>query len=148
MELPVGLRRVLSETRLHTDDREYVIISLPLEPLQESITTLAQLAEPFSAAVVDKDELTLIMPIDVWRNVRDEMDWDEESVGYRLITFDVSLDLGLVGYIAALSHVVAEAGVSQLVFTAYQRDHLMVPQEDFGRAWNALSDFIDSCREI
>ncbi|MBN1178898.1 MAG: ACT domain-containing protein [Anaerolineae bacterium] len=147
MELPVGLRHVLSETRLHTDDREYVIVSLPLDQLHEGMAALAQRAEPFSAAVVDKDELTLVMPGDVWRAARDELDWEEEAAGYRLITFDVSLGLGLVGYVATLSHVVAAAGVSQLVFSAYQRDHLLVPSEDFERAWAALSDFIDACRK-
>lgn len=147
MELPVGLRHIVGQTRLYTDDRDYVVIRVPLEDVYEGTAMLAKIAEPFSTAIVDKDELTLVLPEDVWEEVRDDLDWDQEPVGYRLITFDIALELGLVGYLATLTDVVAEAGVSMLAFSAYQRDHLLVPEPDFGRAWTALNDFIAACRE-
>ena len=147
MELPVGLRHVFAETRLYADEREYVVVSMPLTALYDGTAMLAKMGEPFSVAVVDKDELTLVFPRDVWDVARDALDWADEALGYRLITFDVSVELGLVGYIATLINVVAEAGVSLLVFSAYQRDHLLVLEEDFDRAWAALTTFIDSCQD-
>ncbi len=146
MELPVELCHIFAQTRLYTDGREYVTVSVPLENLYDGVALLAKLAEPFSAVVVDKDELTLVLPVEMWEVVQDGLDWTRESSSYRLITFDVPLELGLVGYLATLTHVVAEAGASLLAFSAYQRDHLLVPQQDFERVWNTLSDFIISCQ--
>jgi hypothetical protein len=79
--------------------------------------------------------------------VQEDFDWDQEQLGYRLITFDIALELGLVGYLATLTDVVAEAGVSMLAFSAYQRDHLLVSASDFDRAWSTLNDFITACQE-
>jgi hypothetical protein len=147
MELPVGLRHVIGQTRLYTDGRAYVVIRVPLDEVYEGTAMLAKMAEAFSAAIVDKDELTLVLPEDIWEEVQDDLDWDQELLGYQLITFDIALELGLVGYLATLTNVVAEAGVSMLAFSAYQRDHLLVPVSDFDRAWSALNDFIAACRE-
>ncbi|MGD1992128.1 MAG: ACT domain-containing protein [Anaerolineae bacterium] len=147
MELPVGLRHIIGQTRLYTDDREYVVIRVPLDDVYEGTAMLAKMAEPFSTAIVDKDEMTLVLPEDIWEEVRDDFEWNQELLGYRLITFDIALELGLVGYLATLTHVVSEAGVSMLAFSAYQRDHLLVPASDFDQAWSALSDFIIACRE-
>ncbi len=147
MELPPGLLHVLAQTRLYTDGREYTIATVPLEDLYEGLALLTKAAEPFSAAVVDKDELTLILPTDVWAGLRETLPRFEESPGYRLITFDLPLELGLVGYLAVLTDVLAEEGVSLLAFSAYQRDHLLVAGMDFERAWDALSMFIARCQE-
>jgi hypothetical protein len=147
MDLPPGLLHVLAQTRLYTDGREYVVVSVPLEMFYEGTALLAKMAEPFSVAVVDKDELTLVFPMEVWEAVREHLPERLEAAGYRLITFDLPLDLGLVGYLATLTDVVAEAGVSMLAFSAYQRDHLLVPEGDFDRAWKALDEFIARCRE-
>jgi hypothetical protein len=57
---------------------------------------------------------------------------------YRLITFDVALDLTLVGFMARVSQALAEARVTILPFAAYTRDHLLVPVEQFDRAWARL----------
>jgi len=147
VELPLGLRHIIAQTRLYTDEREYVVVSVPLERCYEGVALLAKLVEPFSAVVVDKDELTLVLPADVWAAVRGQIPEAEEAPGYRLITFDVPLELGLVGYLAILTDVLAEAGISLLAFSAYQRDHILVPEADLDRAWKALRDFVVACQE-
>ena len=147
MDLPPGLLHVLAQTRLYTDGREYVVVSVPLEALYEGTALLAKVVEPFSAAVVDKDELTLVFPTEVWGAVREHLPERLEAAGYRLITFDLPLDLGLVGYLATLTDVVAKAGVSMLAFSAYQRDHLLVPEADFDQVWRALDEFIARCQQ-
>jgi hypothetical protein len=146
MELPVGLRHILGQTRLYTDGQEYVVVSVPLQAVYEGTALLAKVAEPFAAAVVDKDELTLVLTAETWAQVQESIEWSQESMGYRLITFDVPLELGLVGYLASLTDVVSNHGVSLLAFSAYQRDHLLVPMEDFDKAWDALTAFIEFCR--
>jgi hypothetical protein len=147
MEMPPGLLHVLSQTRLYTDEREYVSLSVSLDDSYEGMALVTEASGPFLAAVVDKDELTLVLPMEVWETLRENLPGVQETPGYRLITFDLPLELGLIGYLAILTNVLAEAGVSLLAFSAYQRDHLLVPEADFDRAWTALTEFLASCRE-
>ncbi len=146
-KLPPGLLHVLAQTQLYTDDRAYVIIHVPLEARFEGTELFAKLSSAFSTAVVDKDQLTLVLPEEAWEDVSDGVEPTEVSEGYRLITFDLPLELGLVGYLATLSSVLAEEGVSIFAASAYQRDHLLVSEADFQRAWNTLEDFIAECRQ-
>ena len=147
MDLPPGLLHILAQTRLFSDGQEYIVASLPLDRVNEGASLLAQAAVPFSALLVDKDELTLVLPTGLWPEARRTLPIAQEAGVYRLITFDLPLELGLVGYIATMANVLAEAGVSLLAFSAYQRDHLLVPTDDMTRAWEALSTFIAACRE-
>ncbi|MBN1955693.1 MAG: ACT domain-containing protein [Anaerolineae bacterium] len=145
-DLPPGLLHVFAQTRLYTDENAYVILSIPLEQVYEGLALLAESVRPFSAGIVDKDELTLVLPQEVWETAREALS-DAQADEYRLITLDLPMELGLVGYIATLTNVLAEAGVSLLVFSAYQRDHVFVPEADFAPAWEALNRFIALCQE-
>lgn len=101
---------------------------------------------PFSAYVYDKDEITLVLSQEIWDQVRPQVTALAVSSGYRLITFDVPLDLGLVGYLATLAAVIADAGVSIFPVSAFSRDHILVAEADFDRAWKVLYAFIRSCQ--
>jgi len=147
MSLPPGLRHTIAETRLFTDGRSYVILRLPIGEYQESLRLEAQLDNPFVSLVRDKDEVTLVLPQEEWEARRPALEVLEESPDYHLITFDLPVDLGLVGYLASLVGVVAEAGVSIFPVSAFSRDHIFVPAEDFERAWDALRALIRSCQE-
>lgn len=146
MELPPGLLHTIAQTRLFTDAQTYTILSVPLTQTTEALRFLVQLDEPFSALVRDKDEVTVVLPRAIWDEARPALDAIAESGDYRLITFDLPLDLGLVGYLATLISVVAEQGVSVFPVSAFARDHILVPVDDFDRAWEALRAFIRTCR--
>lgn len=144
--LPPGLMHIFARMELHTDDTEYVIVGLAPEDVSEALFLFSRLGVPFSTAVVDKDEVTLLLPWDAWRQVRDELGDYDEARGYRLITFDIPADLGLVGFIATLSSVLAEVGVAILTVSAFTRDHILVQEEDLERAVEALQSFAADCR--
>ncbi len=146
MTLPPGLRHVIAETRLFTDGRPYVIVGLSISQLAAASELLLRTQAPFSALLYDKDEVTLIIAREVWDLSALALDVAAISPDYRLITFDLPLDLGLVGYIATLTSVVAEQGVSVFPVSAFSRDHILVPADDFDRAWDALLNFIQACR--
>jgi hypothetical protein len=54
--------------------------------------------------------------------------------------------MDMVGFMAVVTHLLSEARLSVLPFAAYSRDHLLVRERDFERAWNVLSEFIEACR--
>lgn len=145
-ELPPGLAHVFAQTQLHTDNTEYVIVSFETQQVVEALFLFSRLGVPFSTAVVDKDEVTLLLPWESWCQVRDEAGACDEARGYRLITFDIHTDLGLVGFIATLSSLLAEAGISIYSVSAFARDHILVQEEDLDRALEILSGFMADCR--
>ncbi len=145
-KLPPGLNHIFAQTKLHTDNTEYVIVCFPSRVVTDALFLFSRLGVPFSVAVVDKDEITLLLPWDSWYQVRDEADAYDEARSYRLITFDTPTDLGLVGFIATVSDLLAQAGVSIYSVSAFTHDHILVQEEDLGRAINILSSFIERCR--
>lgn len=147
MDLPPGLIHTVAKTRLFTDAQDYVILHISPEQLQEALALLADIKRPFVSFVHDKNEVTLLLPEDIWRDYRPMLPVLDEASGYRLITFDLPLDLGLVGYLAILTGVLAEKGISIFAISAFSRDHILVSQDDFDQAWDALWAFIRVCQE-
>ncbi|HLF28506.1 MAG TPA: ACT domain-containing protein [Anaerolineae bacterium] len=146
--LSPDLRRLFSGVELYTDHRPYALVSLPRDQMRPVTILFGGLADPFAALIVDKAEITVLMH---------ELDWSLGSRGltgmrvendFRLITFDLVLDLDTVGFIAVVSRLLAEADLSLLPLAAYSRDHIFVRGRDFARAWKVLSDFIAECKQI
>lgn len=125
------------ETRLYTDGILYAIVHLPHADLAAALAALNERADPFTALLVDKDEITWILPSDRARNI--SLDGAQISPGWRLITFDVVLEHDLVGFMAAVSAELAGAGISIFALSAFERDHILVRQTEFLAAWSTLS---------
>jgi len=88
--------------------------------------------------IVDKDEVTLVLPADKWRYFRERLPDYREATPYRLITFDLPLDLNMVGFMARVSQILANAGVPLLTLGAFERDHILVPDDSYTAALEAL----------
>jgi hypothetical protein len=58
--------------------------------------------------------------------------------GWRALRVEGPLDFSWVGIVAALSRVLAEAGVSIFVLSTYDTDYLLVRETDVDRASDAL----------
>ncbi len=147
MELPPGLAHVLAETHLFTDGMDYVILGIAPTHSAAAHQLAAHITHPFLALLRDKDEFTLVLPLETWEPLRPTLQVTNESPAYRLITFDLPLDLGLVGYIATLAGTLSEQGISIFPISAFSRDHILVPAEDFEQAWDTLRDFVRACQE-
>ncbi|MUV56544.1 ACT domain-containing protein [Halogeometricum sp. CBA1124] len=70
---------------------------------------------------------------------------DERAVtrtnpGWTLLTFDVVLPFGLVGFLAVVASALAERDVAVFVLSAYSTDHVLVAEDDAESALAALSD--------
>jgi hypothetical protein len=131
------LREALKETHLYTDNVLYAIVHLPHADLPAALAVLNECTDPFTALLVDKDEVTYVLPTD---HVHDIFSSGAQiSPGWRLITFDVVLEHDLVGFMAAVSAELAGAGVSIFALSAFERDHILVRQAQFATAWSTLS---------
>lgn len=139
------LIHILAQTGLFTDGKVYLILKVGLA--QGDIPSeLEAWFVPFWACVRDKDEVTLVLAQESVAQLPSSVTVLDVSPPYRLITFDIPLDWDVVGYLAALTSVLADAGISLFALSAFSRDHILVPAADFDRAWDALSAYLGTCR--
>jgi hypothetical protein len=134
------VEQALATAKLFSDNQDYLFIQLPSQGIMAAAGIIAQIGEPFCALIVDKDEVSLIIPADALEDFKVRLpQFQVLPRPYRLITFDVELDSSLVGFMAIISRALADAGIPIMAFAAYSRDHLLVPAEQFSVAMAALS---------
>lgn len=86
------------------------------------------------ASIVDKRNITLVIEqrkLDKKDAINVENDW-------KILTFDMVLPFDLVGFLAAVSKALSDAGISIYVISAYSTDHILVKKKDIGRATKQL----------
>lgn len=128
----------LAQAPLYSDEVLYTVVHLPSAAITAGAGVLAEAGIAFSALIVDKDEVTLVLPQDAWQEYAHRLPDHQTAEGYRLITFDLPLDPDLIGFMALVSRILAEAGVTILALSAFERDHILVPATQFQTAWEAL----------
>jgi hypothetical protein len=134
-----NVRSALAQARLYTDGELYCLIHLPACAITPAAAVLAESAEAFSAIIVDKDEVTLVLREKSLETFAHRIPGHQAQRGYRLLTFDLPLELNLVGFMSEVSTCLAEAQVPIMVLSAYQRDHLLIPAAHFETARQALA---------
>lgn len=145
MEQP-ELIEILAQTELFTDGRVYLILKVGLAQGPCIAVELDKWPTSFWACIRDKDEMTLVLAQESLAQLPPSVSVLHVSPPYRLITFDIPLEWSVIGYLAALTSVLAEARISLLALSAFSRDHVFVPAADFDRAWEVLNEFIGACR--
>ncbi len=56
------------------------------------------------------------------------------DAGWKIITFDMILPFGLIGFLARVSGALARAGISICALSAYSTDHILVKTKDLEKA--------------
>jgi hypothetical protein len=130
--------QAFSQAALYTDGIDYRLVHLSPADLPAAASLLAKIGSPFCALIADKDEITLLLSQPVWDSVGGRFPDHRISAPYRLITFDLPLDFALIGFMALVSAILAQARVSILAISAFERDHIFVPAASFQTAWDAL----------
>ena len=138
MSMPDSVRQALAAARLYTDDQEYCLVHLPARAITPAAALLAEIAAPFSAIIVDKDEVTLVLNALDFAEVAPRLRDHRVQPGYRLLTFDLPLDLGLIGFMSVVSQALAAQSIPLMAFSAFERDHLLIPAQHFEAARQVL----------
>ena len=133
------VKQILRQATLYSDAQSYTFVKLPPGAITAAAGLVASIGEPFCALLVDKDEVSLMIPADAWDDFKQRFTASVIAANrYRLVTLDVILEADLVGFMAYLSDALAQAGVSILPFAAYSRDHLFVQEDQYDLALAAL----------
>ena len=86
--------------------------------------------------IIDKNEITIIID----QSKYDERDVIEIEKNWKIITFDMILPFGLVGFLAKVSKVLADEKISIFVLSAYSTDHILIKEKDLGKAIKKLKN--------
>ena len=140
------MRPVFASTVLKTHPKDYMVVSIDRAEEEDARIAFKDL-KPWSSVTFDHMEVSVVLKEREWERLGDGFESCLVEGPYTLITFDIVLDLSLVGYLSVVSSVLADEGVSIYALSTYMRDHILVRKEDAGRAVAALERLIDRCRD-
>ena len=131
--------QALAAATFESDGQEYCLLRLPAVAVSAAAGVVAQVAEPFSALIIDRHEVSLILPWEALDEFQARLpDVEVAAEVCRLITVDVVMEPELTGLVARISATLAAAGVPILPFASFSRDHFLVPAEQLDDALSAL----------
>lgn len=140
------IKKLWSATRLLLWPEEYRLISLAHAQLSLAAHAVARAAPSFAALVLERDEVSLALPERVWQRFSAQFAHATIDGPYRVITFDLNIELSVSGYLLPAAERLAEAGISIVPQCAFMKDHLLIKAEDAARAMNRLQELIDQCK--
>src|SRR5438045_135726 len=93
------VQRALQQAQLFSDGVDYSVIKLPARAITVAAGIVAEIGEAFCALIVDKDEVSLIIPVEAVSDFENRLkDHRASPMPYRLITFDLELDFNIYGF--------------------------------------------------
>ena len=90
----------------------------------------------------DAHQVTLLIDEIDWRQMRHAARDARVENSFRLVTLDLELSWNTVGYLAHITAILAQAGVTIGALSAFSRDHLLIKQDELGTAMRALSPHV------
>ena len=88
------------------------------------------------ANIIDKNETTVIVD----QSKFNEKDAVEIEKDWKILTFDMVLPFGLVGFMAKVSQAIADEKISIFAISAYSTDHVLVKEKDLAKAIKKLEN--------
>ncbi len=146
MVLDENIRRLLAETEISLHPDSFTIVSIDRSEEDKVRGIIADL-DTFSSLTFDVAEVSLVVKTEHWEVLRESFEEYREEGPYRLITFDIILDLEIIGFMAVVSRRLADEGISIFALSTYLRDHILVKEGDCGKAMESLRSLIAESRQ-
>jgi len=141
-------RALWAKTTLHVWPEPYRLVSLPLSALTEAAALVDETGEAFSCLIKERDEVSLTIAAAAWDGSPLRRSARGDQGPFRLITFDLDLDLAVTGYLAPAAEALAAAGVPIVPQCAFLKDHVLVPADRLETAVLALERVILLAKEV
>lgn len=90
----------------------------------------------------DEHEVTLLLEETDWHTMRHAVREARVEGGFRLVTLNITLAWNVVGYLARVTQILAQSGISVGALSAFSRDHLLIKQDDLGAALRVLGEHV------
>ncbi|MBA7604022.1 hypothetical protein ES703_11140 [subsurface metagenome] len=138
---------LLASTEIIVHPEDYMLVSVSREE-ESKARELLWKTDAFSSITFDYAEVSLVLKAEKWGELKGSFREYREEGPYRLITFDIVLDLSIVGFLAEVSARLAEAGVSIYALSTFLRDHIPVKGEDADVPDQVLTRLIEESKRL
>ena len=131
---------ILKSAKVEIAPETFTLLSLRHEDwlkLLENPELSPRMTAPFMI-FKDKFETTLLLDEVDYEKIRYAVLSAKSERNFRLLTFDVVMDFTVVGFLAEVTRILAEAEISVVALSAFSRDHLLVKQMDLAKALKVL----------
>jgi hypothetical protein len=135
---------LLRQAKVEVAPETYVLVGLRHADWARLLENpeLSPRAESNFMLLRDPFEVTLLVEESDWRTMRHAAREAKVEAGFRLVTLDVELGWNVVGFLAHVTQILAAAGVPVGALSAFSRDHLLIKQDDLGKALRVLSEHV------
>jgi hypothetical protein len=94
------------------------------------------------ANIIDRNEITLVIE----QKKVNKKEVIEIEKNWKILTFDMVLPFGLVGFLATVSKALADEGISIYVISAYSTDHILIKKKDIVKVKKKLKKL--GCKQV
>lgn len=139
-----SIQSILNKTTLEVSPETFTLISITKEAWPKLLEDQALSPRGTAPFMIfsDQHEVTLLLDEIDFGTIRHAVRDAKVEGGFRLLTFGTVMDFTVVGFIAEVSRILAEAGISIVVLSAFSRDHLLIKQNDLSDALKALGPHV------
>lgn len=138
-------KELLKRSRVEVTPETFTLISISHEDLfklLENPELSPRMTAPFMI-FKDKYETTMLLDETDFATLRHAVRDAKIEYGFRLLTFEIVLDFTVVGFLAEVAKILAEAGIPIIALSAFSRDHFLIKQEDLSKALKVLGEHVE-----
>ena len=135
---------LLKAAKVEVAAETFFLVSVPHKDwlkLLENPELSPRMSAPFMI-FRDKWEVTMLLDEIDFGTIRHQIREAKTEGNFRMLSFDVELDFTVVGFLAEVSRILAEAEISIVALSAFSRDHILIKQADLPRALKALGEYV------
>ena len=135
---------LLKSTKIEVAPETFLLISLPHDDwlkLLENPELSPRMSAPFMI-FRDKWEVTLLLDEIDFGTIRHAIRDAKTEGNFRLLSFDIELDFNVIGFLAEVTRILAEAEISIVALSAFSRDHILIKQADLSKALKVLGQYV------
>ncbi len=135
---------LLKTAKVEVAPETFFLVSLPhgdWTKLLENPELSPRMTAPFMI-FRDKWEVTLLLDEIDFGTIRHAVREAKTEGNFRLLSFDIELDFSVVGFLAEVARILAEADIPIVALAAFSRDHFLIKQQDLSKALIVLGRYV------
>ena len=139
-----SIRLLLNKTKIEIAPETYFFVSLKNEDWLKLLENPEISPRMTAAFMIFKDrwEVSLLLDEIDFGKIRAAVGGAKFEGNFRLLSFDIELDFSVVGFLAEITRILAEAEVPVIALSAFSRDHILIKQDYLARALKVLGEYV------
>jgi len=140
-----GMKKIFAATIIKEHPDDYSIVYIDPADEKKAREELKDL-KPFSSVTYTEDEISVVLRVSDWAKLKKGFLNHKEEGPYKLITFDIVLDLSIIGFLSVVSTALAENDVPIYALSTYLKDHILVKKVNAPKAIRILRDLVEDAK--